>query len=67
MIRQLLRDQDHVCSCPVLTFKTLRLYMPTFVQAAAGDRHPMPLEPVHVVGPDIDIDVDKQVRQLGRS
>ena len=52
---------------PCLDVQTLRLYNPTFVQAAAGDRHPMPLEPVHVVGPDIDIDVDKQVRQLGRS
>ena len=50
-----------------MTFKTLRLYIPTFVQAAAGDRHPTPLEAVHVLGPDIDIDVDKKVRQLGRS
>ena len=65
MIRQLLRNHDDVCSCPVLTFKTLRLYIPTFVLVAAGDHHPTPLEAVHVVGPDID--VDTQVRQLGRS
>ena len=48
-----------------MTFKTLRLYIPTFVLVAAGDHHPTPLEAVHVVGPDID--VDTQVRQLGRS
>ena len=52
---------------PGLDIQTLHLYNPTFVQAAAGDCHPTPREAVHVVGPDIDIDVDEQVRQLGRS